>query len=238
MDRLQERQPRPLERERKWVGDAAWASLAHGVLGAWAEADAEHPEGELESVYFDTPDLLAWREKANGDSLKRKIRIRWYREGGLPSRCRAWLEVKDRIGSARKKMRHAFTADGTFLDTAPLESAGWKALLEKTMAETGWGMDVTPLLPAVSIRYRRRRYRCPATGSRLSVDHAIECPRANAGLLPFAGPMACPHSVCETKSAVADRWPFAGDLMRLGFRLRSFSKFGYFMEKLLDGGFR
>ena len=91
---------------------------------------------------------------------------------------------------------------------------------------------------AVSIRYRRRRYKCPVTGARLGVDFDIECTRANARLVPFAGPMACPLSVFEAKSATANWWPFGAELARLGFRAASFSKYGYFMERLVNGGYR
>ena len=227
-----------LERERKWVGDSASAALVAGVAGAWALPDAAHPEGELESVYFETPDLRSWREKANGDDLKRKVRIRWYRETSGRGPRRAWLEAKDRVGSAREKARHEFEADGAFLDGTPLESPGWTALLARAAAEAGWGWMPQNLSAAVSIRYRRRRYRCPATGARLSVDFDIACTRANPLLLPFAGPMDCPHSVFEAKSATANWWPFGLELARLGFRASSFSKYGYFMSRLLDGGYR
>lgn len=226
-----------LECEKKWVGDEAWAPLAAGLLDAWAEPDAEYPEGVLESVYFETPLLSSWREKANGDALKRKVRIRWYR-GALPSAPRrAWLERKNRVGAAREKSRHEFEADGAFLDAAPLEDPGWAALLHRAAADAGWCLPASAE-PAVSIRYRRRRYRCPVTGSRLSVDSGIVCTRANGRVFPFAGPLACPRAVCEAKSATARQWPFGRDLARLGFRMGSFSKFGWFVERLLDGGCR
>ena len=226
-----------MECERKWVGDAAWAPLALGVFEAWAEADAEYPEGELESVYFETPELAAYREKANGDSLKRKIRIRWYRGGDASGLRRVWVERKDRVGAAREKSRDEFKADGSFLDAAPLEDEAWADLLRQAAEQAGWEAPAS-VEAAVSIRYRRRRYRCPETGSRLSVDYAIRCTRANARLLPFAGPLECPYTVCEAQSATARWWPFGRDLARLGFRMRSFSKYGHFMERLLDGGYR
>ena len=226
----------PLVRERKYVCADADPALAAGVLRAWAEPDANYPEGELESVYFDTPGLASWREKANGDALKRKVRVRWYR--GTPGGAlRAFLEVKDRIGSARDKERFAFDAPAAFLADAPLDDPAWGAFLADAAARAGFALPA-PLVPTVSIRYRRLRLRCPATDSRLSVDWDVSCPRANAALLPFAGPLACPYVVCEAKSPVADAWPFGPDLVRLGFRLRSFSKYGYFLERLLEGGFR
>lgn len=220
------------------MGGAALAPLAADVLGAWAAADGEHPEGELESVYFETPALDSWREKADGDALKRKVRVRWYREGGMSGRVRAWLELKDRVGAAREKARHEFWADGAFLDAAPLEDGGWTAMLRRAAEEAGWAVGAGHVEAAVSIRYRRKRWRCAASGARLSADAGIRCTRANGRLLPFAGPMECPWAVCEAKSASAGDWGWAEALARLGFRSSSFSKFGYFMERLAAGGCR
>ena len=228
----------PLVRERKFVSDRADPTAAVALLRAWAAPDPRFPEGELESVYFDTPSLEAWRQKANGDAVKRKVRLRWYR-GPVPAggRRAAWLEVKDRIGSARDKVRHRVECEASWLEGAPLSDPGWPALLARLSAEAGFPLG-DGLLPTVAIRYRRSRFVCPATGSRLSVDRAISCPRANGALLPFAAPLDCPCTVVEAKSADVWDWPFGEDLASMGFRLESFSKYGYFLERILQGGFR
>ena len=191
----------------------------------------------LESVYFDTPGLDAWLQKANGDAVKRKVRLRWYRGPAPSGRRAAWLEVKDRIGSARDKVRHRAECDAAWLESAPLSDAGWPALLAQISAEAGFPVG-DGLFPTVAIRYRRSRFVCPATGSRLSVDREIACPRANAALLPFAGPLGSPCTVVEAKSADVWDWPFGADLARMGFRIESFSKYGHFLERILQGGFR
>ena len=228
----------PPVRERKFVSDRADPVATAAALRAWAAPDPEFPEGELESVYFDTPALDAWRQKRDGDALKRKVRLRWYR-GPAPASGRrdAWLEVKDRIGSARDKARHRAACDAAWLEGAPLSDPGWAALLARLADEAGFAIG-DGLLPTVAIRYRRSRLVCPATGSRLSVDRAISCPRANGALLPFAGPLDCPCTVVEAKSADVWDWPFGETLARLGFRLEGFSKYGYFLERILQGGFR
>ena len=228
----------PLVRERKFVSDRADPAAAAALLRAFASPDPDYPEGELESVYFDTPLLDSWRQKADGDARKRKVRLRWYR-GPAPAdgRREAWLEVKDRVGSAREKERRRADCDADFLERAPLSDPGWPALLARLLGETGLPVG-GGLVPTVAIRYRRSRLVCAATGSRLSVDRAVSCPRANAALLPFAGPLDCPCTVVEAKSADAWDWPFGPDLVRMGFRLESFSKYGYFLERILQGGFR
>ena len=227
----------PLVRERKFVSDRADPAAAVALLRAYAAPDPEFPEGELESVYFDTPLLDSARQKADGDARKRKVRLRWYRGPAPSGRRAAWLEVKDRVGSARDKTRHRADCDADFLERAPLSDPGWAALLARLLDEAGFALG-GGLLPTVAIRYRRSRLVCPATGSRLSVDRAVSCPRANAALLPFAGPLDCPCTVVEAKSADAWDWPFGGGLARMGFRMESFSKYGYFLERILQGGFR
>jgi hypothetical protein len=227
----------PLVRERKFVSDRADPLVAVALLRAWAAPDPQFPEGELESVYFDTPGFDAWRQKANGDAVKRKVRLRWYR-GSAPSGRRAvWLEVKDRIGSARDKIRHRAECDVDWIESAPLSDSGWAELLARLASDSGFPLG-DGLLPTVAIRYRRSRLVCPATGSRLSVDRAISCPRANDALLPFAGPLDSPCTVVEAKSADVWDWPFGESLSRMGFRMESFSKYGYFLERILQGGFR
>lgn len=231
---------KPLVRECKYVSGRVGSEAAAALVSAFAEPDPEHPAGELESVYYDTPALDAWREKANGDVFKRKVRVRWYRGGasGPGARRRVFLEVKDRIGAARDKARFSFEWDADFLENAPLGDPGFAALLRGGTAAAGFDVPVAALVPTVSIRYARRRFVCPATGSRVSVDSGIQCTRANAALLPFAGPAECPLTVVEAKSATAREWPFGPALVRAGFRLRSFSKYGFFLEHQLAGAFR
>ena len=226
-----------LVRERKFVSDFVDPRAVHVLLRAWTLPDPRFPEGELESVYFDTPAFDAWRQKANGDATKRKVRLRWY-HGPAPSGLRAaWLEVKDRIGSARDKARHRAECDAEWIENALLSDPGWTALLERLAADAGLPLGAG-LFPVVSIRYRRSRFICPETGSRISLDHAIRCSRANDSMLPFAGPVNCPCTVVEAKSDHAWNWPFGSDLASMGFRMESFSKYGYFLNSILQGGFR
>ena len=231
----------PLVRECKYVAERGDPLAAAAILEAWSAPDPGYPEGELESVYFDSPGLSSWREKADGDAFKRKVRVRWYRgsrpgpDGTIP----AYFEVKDRICAARDKKRARFAWDAAFLESAPLEDPGFARLLAAgAKAADAEDLALSALVPVVSIRYRRRRYVCPATGSRLSLDSRIRCPRANGAVLPFAGPLESGAVVVEAKSDEVRSWPFGPSLLRAGFAMRSFSKFGHFMEQLVNGAFR
>ena len=90
----------------------------------------------------------------------------------------------------------------------------------------------------LSIAYRRYRFTCPETGSRISVDWALRCPRAHPDFLPFAREIASPAVVVEAKSADVWHWPFGPALEGAGFRIESFSKYGLFTERLKQGAFR
>lgn len=197
--------------------------------------DGLYPEGELESIYFDDAALSAYREKANGDALKRKIRMRWYRTGRTGGDTDAFLEVKDRIGSARDKARHRFTAPLELLEGASLSDPALAGLLRRTAEEAGFAVRLD-VVPVVAIRYRRLRFVCPVTGARVSLDFNISCERANGAVFPSAAPFTLPAVVCEAKSDTAWSWPFGDDLARIGFRRESYSKYGSIVGTILEGG--
>lgn len=232
--------PEPLVRESKYVAEWAAPESVSALLGAYSEPDPAHAEGEIESVYWDTRGLASFAEKANGDSLKRKVRLRWYRDTPPSSDGRrvAFFEVKDRIGAARDKVRAVIRWDAGFLDSAPLCDPAFADLLRVGADAAGFGfLPLGALVPVVSIRYRRRRFVCPATDSRLSVDWNLSCPRANRDVFPLSIPLGTPEVVVEAKSSGVRAWPFGPALVRAGFRLCSFSKFGLFLSKLNDGSF-
>lgn len=224
--------------ERKFVSDMVSHDDVIGIMRAFCEPDGDYPQGDLESIYFDDPMLTSYWEKANGDSLKRKIRIRWYHTGEtLSETTDAFLEVKDRIGAARDKARYRFKAPSALLIQSDLSSPELVSLLYSAISEAGFAINYG-LVPSVAIRYRRFRFVCPQTLSRISVDWDIRATRSNRDIFPFAEPISCSATVCEAKSDYFRTWPFCDDLVRLGFRQESFSKYGYLVGQLLQGGFK
>ena len=84
--------------EIKFVGPARAAPFAAASLEAVCAPDDEFPGNIVHSVYFDTPDLASYAEKANGDYLKTKLRLRWYARSAARRHAdggawTAWLEV-------------------------------------------------------------------------------------------------------------------------------------------------
>ena len=225
----------PLVCERKFTAEGPVLQVALDLFSCYAIPDSKFPFGEIESVYFDSPELSSYYEKANGDSLKRKVRIRWYRTGAKSGMCKAFLEIKDRIGAAREKFRHNFTADIKFLESSRLDDSEWVSMLSRNISSAGFSIP-QPLFPTVSIRYARWRFICPYTASRLAVDSNLECPRANPLFFQNPHRLESNMTVCEAKSAEVRNWIWCDSLFRSGFRPESFSKYGYFVGRQLNGG--
>lgn len=226
--------------ERKFVSDRVPASSVVAVLSAWCIPDGQYPIGELESIYFDDTLLSSYREKINGDALKRKVRIRWYRNGrkSASGLVPSFLELKDRIGAARDKARFCFEAPVDDLEDRPLCDPWYAELLREQAARAGFAIS-PQLVPSVAIRYRRHRFVCPVTLSRISVDYCVVCTRGNSALFNCPqrfSDMRLGLTICEGKSPTVRSWPFSGSLAQLGMRLESFSKYGYFIDRILQGG--
>ena len=226
----------PLVNERKMVADGVNFEAARAALDSFCLPDGEFPEGDISSVYFDTPDLAFLAEKENGDNLKSKVRLRWY-DGGS-GEIPAFLEIKLRVGAARDKFRFRIRADAETLASAPLDGGVFPALLAE--AARGWGelgAAVPPgLMPVLCVSYKRRRYVCPFTGSRVALDSGIHSGRRSAAF--FATPeerLDAPEVVCEFKNNTLEMPPWLRALQGNGFRLRSFSKYGRLAAYARDG---
>lgn len=227
-------QEHDLVNERKFVGDARDLPFVLALLDARLLPDRYHETGHINSVYLDTPGLRAWAEKANGDNLKRKVRARWYgRPGELGAETPVFLELKHRLGSARRKVRIEVLAPTDLLLRTPLSDPGWAALFAAHAEELGEpvGPDWSPVC---RIEYDRVRYNDLENGSRVSVDWNVEG-FPNEERFPWAAPVALDALVCEFKNRGGEppRWSEA--LQGAGLRLRSFSKYGECMSRINSG---
>ena len=223
-----------LVNERKFVGNDTDRPFVLGLLDARLQPDRHYGTGHINSVYFDTPGLRAWSEKANGDNLKRKVRARWYgHPGDLGKETPVFLELKRRIGSARDKFRIETKAPSELLVHAPLSDPGWLALFAENAECLGEpvGPDWTPVC---RIEYDRVRYDDPENDSRVAVDWNISA-FPNGERFPWAAPVALDVLVCEFKNrgGAPPRW--SETLRNAGLRLRSFSKYGECMLRIMIG---
>jgi len=160
--------------ERKFFIFPKNIGFAHALLRQVCRPDSEYPEGLVNSLYFDTPDLDQYIRSSSGEFRKDKVRIRWYDkledyQGTVP----VFLELKTRRGFASSKQRQRFLAPAQQLDTGHL-SAGIidKPVLVDTLAGFGH-YPGKPLQPIILIAYWRYRFTEMMTGVRVCLDYDI-----------------------------------------------------------------
>jgi len=227
----------PPVNERKMVAPGVNYNAARDTLDAVCLPDGEFPEGDISSVYFDTPDFRFLSEKNNGDNLKTKFRLRWY-DGAANTSASipAFLEIKTRFGSARAKFRKRIGISAEHVMNSVPGDGFFERVAEETWREwarefSGDAAGAFPAPPSslhamLVISYNRRRHVCPFTQSRVALDSRIRAERINPDFFPDTAPVALPDIVCEFKNNTQSLPPWLHILDANGFRLRSFSKYG------------
>ncbi len=203
------------------------------LVGAWLQThcrpDSAHPVNTVESIYYDTPDWRHLREKANGDYLKTKLRLRWYshrapqREGATPASRQVFAELKQKIGSRREKQRLEVNQDVDWLENAPL-NAPELLNLPSYLASRGFALPA-PMLPTMLIAYRRQRFIDWRTDTRINLDSELRIRRSNPQMIPAGRSVTVETPVIEFKGS-NHRLPSGFEpLLRFGARRASFSKY-------------
>jgi hypothetical protein len=160
--------------ERKFYLPPAKTDFAYGLLRHTCLMDREYASEQINSLYFDTPDLDQHERSCSGDFRKDKIRIRWYgRDEDLHGTETIFLELKSREGFASTKQRLQLQVPAEDL---ALKRLGCgivpPSLLSDTLASFGY-FPSEPLLPVVKISYWRYRFVEVMTGQRVSLDCQI-----------------------------------------------------------------
>ena len=209
-----------------------------GQVLAWLRhvclPDPAHAEARVFTLYYDTPALDSWREKTGGDFIKTKCRLRWYDPelSRDPALRTAFLEVKRKIGQGRRKTRERVEVPRALLDGAGLDHPLFMEILARHAPSLGEWLPVG-LQPAAVVEYRRRRFICPFTLSRVCLDSEIGLGRVNGRLLPRLGPVQAGAIVLEIKDGGRAAVPWLAPLQAAGLRQRSFSKYGTCISRLL-----
>ncbi len=224
-----------LVNERKFSGHASSLPRALSVVELMCAQDDWFKEGVVNSIYFDTLNLSAYYEKMNGDNIKMKIRLRWYGEpDDLRDEVPAFLEVKNRLGASRNKVRFNINVPKELLLESDFEGNELSDFLMKyapkldTQISTEWR-------PVCTISYNRRRYFDVPTGSRISVDWNIRSGRFNRLLFPWGRAFSLNSMVVEFKNNGGKPPLWAHEMRLAGLRFGSFSKYGEVMSRLTSG---
>ena len=220
------------ERELKFELPEARVAFARRLIERWCRPDAQYPAATVSTIYFDTPDHRLLGRKIDSDYYKAKVRLRWYTAlEGRGAAEGSFLEVKERIGALRGKVRTPTPLRAAWLEQADLQRPEITAVLALLRP---LGVPVpSRLLPAVMLRYRRYRFVEPLSGARLSLDTHIEVVRAHPRLLPPSHGPRLPLAVLEVKGDPADLPPLLRPLVRLGARRAAVSKFALASRAIL-----
>jgi hypothetical protein len=229
--------------EWKLVSDPTREAFAAAWLAHACRRDPRYAAATVTSIYYDTLALDGYREKLNGDFVKTKVRVRWYDVGpAAPPDAPVFLELKRRVGGARTKVRTELPVDRAWVAGRSLEDPRLRELPYRAPSPLpGIPAD---LHPVVTVRFERRRFVCPASGARVSLDTDIRATDANGALLPAlvtTPPVGAPAGVPGGVVVVEVKGPWTGEpfwlaeLYRAGYRLRSFSKYAACLEGLLAG---
>lgn len=87
------------------------------VLACAREVMRPDPHGvaavyRIASLYYDSPDRLAYREKLDGELRRRKFRLRWYPDDSPTGFSAAFFEIKHRIDQRVSKERIRLEPEG------------------------------------------------------------------------------------------------------------------------------
>ena len=157
--------------ERKYYLAPAEVGFAYGLLRHICLAAREYPSEQVNSLYFDTPDLDQYEKSDAGDYYKDKVRIRWYGSNEDMNGMRAiFIELKSRQGFASTKQRLRLYVPA---ESLALENLGngivSRTLLVKTLARFAY-FPFDMLQPIIKISYWRYRFSEIMTAQRISLD--------------------------------------------------------------------
>lgn len=163
-----------MRHELKYILTPIQYELLRNKLKWVLEPDANaSEEGDyfIRSIYFDSPDRIALKEKLSGINRRQKYRIRFY--NGDASFCR--LECKEKTGSRIQKESCALTR----------QQVDWLLGLEE--ADNGLSAEELPELlermqllvksegyePVVTVDYVREAYVLPLSDLRITFDKQL-----------------------------------------------------------------
>lgn len=212
------------EHETKFILSNQLAPKLIAWLRDKCDLDPEYPTGKISSIYYDTRNWALLGEKINSDYTKTKVRLRWYSDfvTGKPL-PKSFLEVKFKIGSARRKLRLASELDVEWIVNTTLSDV---AFLQIPRLMQGKGVSIPgTLYPAFQIDYTRVRFIDPLSGARLCVDYNIHAARSNKNMLNKMRTCSLHNAVFELKEKKGDLPDWLHQVSAFGCRKGSFSKF-------------
>lgn len=141
------------------------------------ENASEEGDYFIRSIYFDSPDRIALKEKLSGINHRRKYRIRFYNKD--TSLCR--LECKEKTGSRINKISCKLTEHQTKMLLGMVENGTTpdKTVIEDALGEDSLYEQMRLLInsegyePVVTVDYVREAYVLPLSDLRITFDKQL-----------------------------------------------------------------
>jgi hypothetical protein len=192
--------PSPWRIERKFYIVPRNTGFAYNLLRQFCRMDREYPSEQINSLYFDSPDLEQHERSLSGEFRKDKVRIRWYGEdGNLPDMVPVFLELKSREGFASTKRRQRLVVPAQDLAPGCLRRGIVpRTRLIDTLAGFGYFPE-SPLRPIIKISYWRYRLIEMQTGVGVALDGHIRSTAMAGGIGYGERELELPGGVIEVK---------------------------------------
>ena len=208
-------------------------SLAYilDVLRSLHGGSDPYPEGIVDSIYYDTPDLYFYNQCLNGEPRKTKFRIRGYGDDYFRQ---LHLKGKNLFTVAKKKqaIEPVSLQSAAHLDWLDIKPIGED--VEQFRAIRAYAEQYGPLLPVIRVKYFRYRFRL--LDYRMTLDTNVEVSGFDNGITNHESYGVLPNHVLEVKTVdPRPHLPLMG-LMRLP--QISYSKFLLGLNLLLTGDSR
>jgi hypothetical protein len=157
-----------LRYELKLVTSSSRLPQLRGLLQQHGETfRVHHASRQVNSIYFDTPNLGCYRANLLGDTNRHKLRLRWYGESANSEVSTAQLELK--------RKRNMLGDKKLFLLPDPIDlSQTWRQLRQSLLAQTPapWHIQVNEASQAVTVTQYWREYWVSADGQiRVTLDY-------------------------------------------------------------------
>ena len=209
--------------------------LAYGFLRQICRPDREYPQGQVNTLYFDTPELDQYMRSSSGDFRKDKVRVRWYDHSQhYGETVPVYLELKTREGFVSSKRRQRFVVPIHDLRLASLNSGIIEGdALRDTLASFGYFPDA-PLRPVIAVSYRRYRFNEILTGVRVSLDLHIQSNVVAGGLGAGERDLELRGGVVEVKGQTLELPPTLRRMKMLDTDWGRFSKYSHSIDAHLE----
>ena len=221
--------------ERKFFVPPSKIPLARNLLSHICLQDSKYPQGIINSLYFDTPDLDHFQKSDDGNYERDKIRIRWYdnpvdQQGGVP----VYLELKSKRGFASRKQRRKILVSSGRLKRIRANNTILNGnVISGTLSEFGYFSE-EPLLPVILITYERFRFTEILTGTRVSFDYRISSSLTAASLGHSRASLMLEGGIIEIKGPSMEVPELLRTLKIMSIDWTRFSKYAACLESQME----